>query len=38
MIEAEVEPGSGGRVLKNYLGIKRKRVMYRVEWKNCCVL
>jgi cell filamentation protein len=32
MIEAELEPGSGGRVLKNLLGIKRKREMDRVEW------
>ena len=29
--EAEFEPGSGGRVLKNLLGIKSKREMDRVE-------
>lgn len=29
--EARSEPGSGGRVLKNLLGIKKKREMDRVE-------
>jgi hypothetical protein len=29
--EAEFEPGSGGRVLKNLLGIKNKREMDTVE-------
>ena len=32
LIESQTEPGSGGRVLKNHLGIKRKREMDRVEW------
>ena len=32
MIEAEFEPGSGRRVLKNLLGVNRKRAMDRVEW------
>ena len=27
LIEAQFEPGSGGRVLKNRLGIKRKKEM-----------
>ncbi len=31
MIDARIEPGSGGRVLKNLLGIKRKREMDQVE-------
>ncbi len=31
LIEAQFEPGSGGRVLKNRLGIKRKREMDKVE-------
>jgi cell filamentation protein len=31
MIDAQIEPGSGGRVLKNLLGIKRKREMDQVE-------
>ncbi len=29
--EAQFEPGSHGRVLRNLLGIKRKREMDRVE-------
>jgi cell filamentation protein len=33
LIEAQSEPGSGGRVLKNLLGIKRKREMDQVEAK-----
>ena len=31
LIDAQIEPGSGGRVLKNLLGIKRKREMDQVE-------
>ncbi len=31
LIEAQFEPGSRGRVLKNLLGIKRKREMDRLE-------
>lgn len=31
MIDAQIEPGSGGRVLKNLLGIKRKREMDQIE-------
>lgn len=31
LIEAQIEPGSGGRVLKNLLGIKRKREMDQIE-------
>jgi cell filamentation protein len=31
LVEAQFEPGSGRRVLKNLLGIKRKREMDRVE-------
>ena len=31
LIDAQSEPGSGGRVLKNLLGIKRKREMDQVE-------
>lgn len=31
LIDAQVEPGSRGRVLKNLLGIKRKREMDQVE-------
>jgi cell filamentation protein len=31
LIDAQIEPGSGGRVLKNLLGIKRKREMNRIE-------
>jgi cell filamentation protein len=31
LIESQVEPGSGGRVLKNLLGIKRKREMDQIE-------
>jgi cell filamentation protein len=31
LIEAQIEPGSGGRVLKNFLGIKSKREMDQVE-------
>ena len=30
-VEAQFEPGSGGRVLKNLLGIKRKREMDQIE-------
>jgi len=33
LIEAQFEPGSRGRVLKNKLGIKRKREMDRLEKK-----
>lgn len=31
LIEAQFEPGSRGRVLKNLLGIKRKREMDEIE-------
>ncbi len=31
IVDARIEPGSGGRVLKNLLGIKRKREMDQVE-------
>lgn len=31
LVEAQFEPGSGGRVLKNLLGINRKREMDRME-------
>lgn len=31
LAEAQFEPGSRHRVLKNLLGIKRKRVMDRLE-------
>ena len=31
LVEAQFEPGSHGRVLKNLLGIRRKRDMDRVE-------
>ncbi len=31
LIEGQIEPGSGGRVLKNLLGIKRKREIGQVE-------
>ena len=31
LIESQVEPSSGGRVLKNLLGIKRKREMDQIE-------
>ncbi len=31
LIESQVELGSGGRVLKNLLGIKRKREMDQIE-------
>jgi cell filamentation protein len=31
LIESQVEPGSRGRVLKNFLGIKRKREMDQLE-------
>ena len=33
LIEAQFEPGSRGRVLRNKLGIKRKREMDRVEFE-----
>lgn len=31
LIEDQYEPGSGGQVLKNLLGVNRKRVMDRIE-------
>jgi len=31
LIDGQFEPGPGGRVLKNLLGIKRKREMDQVE-------
>ena len=31
LTEAQFEPGSGGRVLKNLMGIRRKRDMDRIE-------
>lgn len=33
LIEAQHEPGSHGRVLRNKLGIKSKREMERIEWE-----
>lgn len=31
LVEAQFEPGSGGRVLRNLLGIKSQREMDRIE-------
>lgn len=31
IVEAEFEPGSGRRVLKNLIGVKRKREMDQIE-------
>jgi hypothetical protein len=31
LVEAQFEPGSSSRVLKNLFGIRRKRVMNHVE-------
>lgn len=33
LIEAQHEPGSRGRVLRNRLGIRSKRAMDRIEWE-----
>ncbi len=39
LIDAQKEPGSGGRVLKNLLGIKRKHAMEQIEgWEQCRAL